>query len=342
MKIAIQGLGRMGMQIARKLAESGEHTVIAHNRSREPIEEAVTYGAVAAYEKTDVITAFGDEQVVLWIMLPDAVVTAQVEEWLAALPAGSIIIDGGNSDFRATQKLSEKVTAAGMYLLDAGVSGGIWGYQNGFPIMCGGDAQAFATLEPALKTLVQPGGMYYRFGASGAGHYVKMVHNAIEYGMMESLGEGFRMLHDGPYPVSEGMDLAKAADLWQHHSVITSWLTELSRDALTESPELEDVSGYVAESGEARWTLEAAKDMGIELPSIQAAFDVRVASQKDASGRNFATKVVAAQRNKFGGHNLNGEGAASKAVVSEGATTTPEPSEKPAEQLGESPEDVAL
>ena len=172
--------------------------------------------------------------------------------------------------------------------------------------MCGSDdIHAFETIKPALETLVKPGGMYHRFGASGAGHYVKMVHNAIEYGMMQSLGEGFRMLHDGPY---DTIDLAAAADLWQHHSVITSWLTELSRDAFLENPELEGVSGYVAESGEARWTLEAAKDMGIELPAIQAAFDVRLASQKGQT--NFATKVVAAQRNKFGGHNLNGEGAA--------------------------------
>jgi len=202
--------------------------------------------------------------------------------------------------------LNEKITAAGVHFLDAGVSGGIWGYENGFPIMCGGDNKdAFAVLEPALKTLTQPGGAYCHFGGSGAGHYVKMVHNAIEYGMMESLGEGFRMLKEGPYT---GVDLAAAADVWQHHSVITSWLTELSGQALAENPELDGISGYVAESGEARWTLEAAKDMGINLPSIQAAFDVRLASQKGET--NFATKVVAAQRNKFGGHNLNGEGAA--------------------------------
>ena len=307
MKIAVQGLGRMGMQIARKLAESGEHTVIAHNRSHEPIDEAATYGAVKAYEKADVIREFGNDQVVIWIMLPSEIVDAQVDEWLTLVPQGSIIIDGGNSDFRSTKQLNEKIIAAGMKLVDIGVSGGIWGYQNGFPLMCGSDdEQAFATLEPALKTLAQPGGMYARFGSSGAGHFVKMVHNAIEYGMMESLAEGFRMLHDGPY--AGQINLGTAADLWQHHSVITSWLTELSRDALNENPELEGISGYVAESGEARWTLEAAKDMGITLPSIQAAFDVRVASQQ--GDVNFATKVVAAQRNKFGGHNLNGEGAA--------------------------------
>lgn len=312
MKIAIQGLGRMGLQIARKLAESGEHTVIAHNRSREPIDEAVSYGALAAYDKQAVLDAFQGERVVLWIMLPADIVPTQVAEWLEVLPSGSIIVDGGNSDFRNTRKLNETVSAAGLHLLDAGVSGGIWGYANGFPIMCGGDdTEAFAVLEPALATLTLPGGMYKHFGSSGAGHYVKMVHNAIEYGMMESLGEGFRMLHDGPY---KKLDLAAAADLWQHHSVITSWLTELSRDALAENPELAGVSGYVAESGEARWTLEAAKDLGISLPAIQAAFDVRLASQRGET--NFATKVVAAQRNKFGGHNLNGEGAAPQPAAS--------------------------
>jgi len=306
MKIAIHGLGRMGMQIARKLAESGEHTVIAHNRSAEPIDEAASYGALAAYSKEEVIAAFGGEQVVVWVMLPHEITPTQIEEWLEYLKPGDIIIDGGNSDFRATKLLNEKVTAKGISFLDIAVSGGIWGYSNGFPLMVGSDdATAFSTIEPVLKTLVQPGGMYAHFGPSGAGHYVKMVHNAIEYGMMESLGEGFRMLHDGPY---QNIDLAKAADLWQHHSVITSWLTELSRDAFQKSPELEGISGYVAESGEARWTLEAAKALGIALPSIQAAFDVRLASQKGET--NFATKVVAAQRNKFGGHNLNGEGAA--------------------------------
>jgi len=306
MKIAIHGLGRMGMQIARKLAESGEDTVIAHNRSAEPIDEAASYGALAAYSKEEVIAAFGGEQVVVWVMLPHEITPTQIEEWLEYLKPGDIIIDGGNSDFRATKLLNEKVTAKGISFLDIAVSGGIWGCSNGFPLMVGSDdATAFSTIEPVLKTLVQPGGMYAHFGPSGAGHYVKMVHNAIEYGMMESLGEGFRMLHDGPY---QNIDLAKAADLWQHHSVITSWLTELSRDAFQKSPELEGISGYVAESGEARWTLEAAKDLGIALPSIQAAFDVRLASQKGET--NFATKVVAAQRNKFGGHNLNGEGAA--------------------------------
>ena len=306
MKIAVHGLGRMGMQIARKLAESGEHTVIAHNRSHEPIEQAVSYGAQAAYTPEDVVQAFAGEQAVVWVMLPADITEAMIRQWTELLPKGSIIINGANYDYRQEPVLNDMVKVAGMEYVDVGVSGGVWGYQNGFPLMCGTDSkQAFNALEPAFKTLSLPGGKYDYFGTSGAGHYVKMVHNAIEYGMMQSLAEGFRMLHDGPF---KGVDLAAAADLWQHHSVITSWLTELSRDAFQENPNLDGISGYVAESGEARWTLEAAKDMGIDLPAIQAAFDVRVASQKGET--NFATKVVAAQRNKFGGHNLNGEGAA--------------------------------
>lgn len=302
MRIAISGLGRMGMQIARKLAESGQHEVIAHNRGHEPIEEAVSYGATGAYSKEDVVKAFGEnEQAVVWIMLPDTLVNAQVDEWLELLPKGSIVIDGGNSDFRNTRLLNERVKAAGMHFLDFGVSGGVWGYTNGFPIMCGGDnAEAFAAVEPALKTLTQPGGAYHHFGPSGSGHYVKMVHNAIEYGMMESLAEGYRMLKEGPY---EKLDLAAAGNVWQHHSVVTSWLNELSQDALRQNPELSGIDGYVAESGEARWAIETAKERGIPLPSIQASFDVRLASQKGET--NFATKLLAAMRAGFGGHAIN-------------------------------------
>lgn len=299
MKIAIHGLGRMGMQITRKLAEDG-HTVIAHNRSPEPIEEAKQYGAQGAQTKEEVLQAFGRDRVVIWIMLPAEVVDGQVDEWLELMPENSIIIDGGNSDFRRTKALYQKITGRGMHLIDVGTSGGVWGYQYGFSMMAGGDTDVFQIVEPALKTLAAPEGAYHLFGPSGAGHYVKMVHNAIEYGMMESLAEGYRVLKDGDYP---DLDLAAAGEVWQHHSVITSWLNELSRDALRENPNLDGIDGFVSESGEARWTLEAARDKNIPLPAIQAAFDVRLASQKGDT--NFATKLLAAMRNKFGGHNLN-------------------------------------
>ncbi len=168
-------------------------------------------------------------------------------------------------------------------------------------MMAGGDSGHYEALRPIFDSLASPAGAHGHFGTNGAGHYVKMVHNAIEYGMMESLAEGYRMLKDGPI---EGIDLALAGDVWQHSSVITSWLNELSRDALKESAELDGISGVVAESGEARWTLEAANELGIALPSIQAAFDVRLASQ--AGNVNFSTKLLAAMRNKFGGHDING------------------------------------
>ncbi len=300
MKIAVHGLGRMGMQIARKLAENG-HQVVAYNRSPEPIQEAVGYGASGAETKQAVLEVFGGDQVIIWLMLPAGVVDSQVEEWLSLVPKGSTIIDGGNSDYRLTQKLNDVVTAAGSSLIDIGVSGGVWGYQNGFSMMVGGDnPQAFQTLEPALQVLAQPEGAYHYFGPSGSGHFVKMTHNAIEYGMMESLAEGYRMLKEGPYT---DLDLAAAGEVWQHHSVVTSWLNELSQAALAENPNLEGIDGYVAESGEARWTLETAQELGIPMPSIQAAFDVRLASQQGQT--NFATKLLAAMRNKFGGHQLN-------------------------------------
>ncbi len=299
MKIAIHGLGRMGMQIARKLAENG-HTTIAHNRSPEPIAEAVTYGAVSAPTKQDVLKAFNGEQVILWLMLPSDVVDDHLDEWLNLVPTGSIIIDGGNSDYRLTQKRSQRVTDKGSHLVDIGTSGGIWGYQRGFSMMAGGPEAAIQTLEPALQTLALPTGAYEWFGSSGSGHFVKMTHNAIEYGMMESLAEGYRMLKDGPY---QELDLTKAANVWQHNSVITSWLNELCQLALDENPNLDGIEGFVAESGEARWTLETARELDLPMPSIQAAFDVRLASQQGQV--NFATKLLAAMRNKFGGHELN-------------------------------------
>lgn len=303
MKIAVHGLGRMGMQIARKLAEGG-HEVLAHNRSAEPIEEAVGYGATAAFTKDDVVAAFAGEQAVVWVMLPSEITDDEVAEWTALLPKGSIIINGGNSDFRHTQSLNKLVLAAAMDFIDIGVSGGVWGYDRGFPMMVGGDNKdAVAVLAPALDTLSKPGGAWAHFGPSGSGHYVKMVHNAIEYGMMQSLAEGYRMLREGPY---KDIDLAVAGDVWEHHSVITSWLNDLTRQVMVENPTLEGVTGYVAESGEARWALELAKSLDIELPAIQASYDVRIASQQGQV--NFATKLLAAQRNKFGGHNLNTEG----------------------------------
>lgn len=301
MKIAISGLGRMGGQIARKLHENG-HTVVAHNRSADKVDEAKTYGAIPAYSESELVQAFDGNPVVLWLMLPADVIDDKINEWLRILPKDSIIIDGGNSDYRGDKSRAERVQAAGSKLLDIGTSGGVWGLQNGFSMMVGGDEDSYNTISPVLDTLAQPSGGHHYFGTNGTGHFVKMVHNAIEYGMMQSLAEGYRMLKEGPY---KDLDLAAAGDVWQQSSVVNSWLNDLTRQALHENSNLDGISGVVAESGEARWTLETAKDLNIPMPAIQASFDVRLASQK--GDVNFATKLLAAMRNKFGGHDINGK-----------------------------------
>ena len=264
-------------------------------------------GMVGAYTKEEVISSFQNDQVIVWIMVPSDVVDSELDTWLSIIPKGSILIDGGNSKWSDTKRRAEKVKESGSKLIDVGTSGGVWGYQNGFSMMVGGDNDAVEIIKPVLETLKNPEGMYAYFGESGSGHFVKMVHNAIEYGMMESLAEGYRLLKEGPY---KNLDLYKAGDVWQHHSVITSWLNELTRDALKNNPEQKDIEGTVAESGEARWALEVAKDFNIEMKSIQASFDVRLDSQKGKV--NFATKLLASMRNAFGGHRINNESGSRK------------------------------
>lgn len=300
MKIAIIGLGKMGSQIARKLHEDN-HIVIAHNRSRGSVDEMKDLGMIPAYSKVEVINSFGKEdQLILWMMIPSDILDQELDLWLNLIPKGSIIIDGGNSDFRLTVVRAEKVNNLGSNYIDVGTSGGIWGYKNGFSMMAGGDKDVFKKIEPVLQTLAKPEGAYYYFGESGSGHFVKMTHNAIEYGMMESLAEGYRLLKEGPY---KNLNLSAAGEVWQHHSVVTSWLNELTCSVLKENPELTGVDGSVVESGEARWALEVAKDFKIETPSIQSAFDVRLSSQNGQI--NFTTKLLALMRNAFGGHKIN-------------------------------------
>ncbi len=302
MKIAIAGLGKMGTQIAKKLHED-KFTVIAHNRSSEAVDEMVAFGMVGAYTKEEVVKSFNGEQVIIWLMIPAESVQEELELWLKLVPKNSIIIDGGNSDFRNTKKHFELVLKQGSILMDVGTSGGVWGYTNGFCMMSGGDQETFKIIEPVLETLAKPAGAYRHFGEPGSGHYVKMVHNAIEYGMMESLAEGYRLLREGPY---KNLDLISAGEVWQHGSVIVSWLNELTVNAMKsqkENPELVGIDGKVKESGEARFALEVAKEFKIDAPSIQSAFDVRLASQKGEV--NFATKLLSLMRNAFGGHKIN-------------------------------------
>ena len=296
MKIAVHGLGRMGMQIVRKLAEDG-HEVIAHNRSAEPIDEAVGHGAVAAYTKDDVLAAFAASPAVVWIMLPAEITDDEVAEWTALLPQHSIIINGGNSNFLSTQSLNRLVAAANMDLIDIGVSGGVWGYNQGFPMMVGGDNKdAVTTIAPVLDTLKKPGGAWSHFGPSGAGHYVKMVHNAIEYGMMQALAEGFAIMKKSDFD----LDLRKVAELYNHGSVIESSLVGWLKQGFELYGEnLETVAEKISHSGEGEWTVNAGKELGIPAPIIEGSLKFRIDSEKNPS---YTNKLVNVQRNMFGGH----------------------------------------
>jgi len=296
MKIGFYGLGRMGSNMVARLLEKGQEVVVM-NRSPQPVEAAVKLGAEAAKDYQELISKL--DPVIIWLMLPAGLVEEKFNELLPLLPQGAIVVDGGNSDFRFSRRRADKAQEKGVHFIDVGTSGGILGRTAGYSLMIGGDKSAVDQLKPVFDALSRPEG-WRHFSAGGSGHFVKMVHNAIEYGMMESYAEGYRMLKEGPF---KDIDLATAAGVWQQGSIIESKLNELTLQALNENPELEGIDGVVAESGETRWTLETAKDLGIPLPAVQAAFDVRLASQK--GDISFATKLLAAMRNKFGGHDIN-------------------------------------
>jgi 6-phosphogluconate dehydrogenase len=300
MQLGFIGLGKMGLPMVLRLQKGGHHVVVIDHH-QENIDKAVAAGADSAKDEHELVTKLGDPMIV-WLMIQSKYVDAQLDVLLPLLPKGSIIVDGGNSDYRLTKERAKKVTGAGMAMVDVGTSGGVLGAENGYCMMVGGDEQAAKTIEPLIVAMAQEGGHQY-FGPSGAGHFVKMVHNAIEYGIMESYAEGYRIIKETDYPA---LDLGALGNVWQHGSIITSSLNELCAQELTRNPELAGIDGYVAENGEARWSLEVAREKQIEAPAIQASLDVRVASQNGKV--SFATKLLAAMRNGFGGHPLNTEG----------------------------------
>lgn len=298
MKIGFYGLGRMGANMVARLLENGQEVVVM-NRSQGPVEDARRLGADSAKDYPELISKL--DPVIIWLMLPSSIITEKFEELLPLVPEGAIIIDGGNSDYRYSRQRAAQSAKRHVQFIDIGTSGGILGRTAGYSMMIGGNKQAIKQIEPILNALSVPGG-WAHFAEPGAGHYVKMVHNAIEYGMMESYAEGYRMLKEGPF---EAIDLAAAGAVWQNGSIIESKLNELTAAAIRENPNMKGIDGVVAESGETRWTLETAKDLGIELPAIQTAFDVRLKSQQGEV--SYATKLLAAMRNKFGGHQINPE-----------------------------------
>ncbi|MEW6051156.1 MAG: phosphogluconate dehydrogenase (NAD(+)-dependent, decarboxylating) [Candidatus Zixiibacteriota bacterium] len=293
MTVGFVGLGKMGLNMVTRLQQGG-HQVVAFNRSRPPVDEAVKVGAIGASSLADMVSKLAPKRVV-WVMVPSGDATETVIfDLVPLLSPGDILIDGGNSNFHDTKRRSSTLAQKGITMLDAGTSGGIWGLKVGYCLMVGGDAAACAHVEPIFRTLAPTDG-YLRAGESGAGHYVKMIHNGIEYGMMQAYAEGFEILKASEYNV----DLAAVAKLWNHGSVVRSWLLELAQRAFEDDPQLERLRGYVADSGEGRWTVQEAIDRDVPAVTLAYALMARFRSRQDDS---FGAKVLAALRNQFGGH----------------------------------------
>jgi 6-phosphogluconate dehydrogenase len=298
MRIGFIGLGRMGANMVRRLLRNG-HEVVAYNRTAEKTKEIAGEGAEAAFTIEELVGKLKKPRAV-WIMVPAGDATeAQIEELLEHLERGDTIIDGGNTNFHDDQRRHPALKKKGIDYVDAGVSGGIWGLANGFCLMVGGDPEPIHRLEPAFKDLAPPGG-YLHTGGPGSGHYVKMIHNGIEYGMMQAYSEGFEIMHASDYP----LDLQSIAKLWNHGSVVRSWLLELLEPALAGDQNLSRIKGWVADSGEGRWTIQEAIDKDVPAPIITLALLMRFRSRQDDS---YGAKVLAALRNEFGGHAVKTE-----------------------------------
>lgn len=300
MRIGMVGLGRMGLNMALRLHQGG-HIVTGYNKSPEKTKKAEGLGIGGAYSLEDLASALPSPKIV-WLMVPAGDATdATIAALKKSLKPGDVIIDGGNSFYKDSVRRHGELAKAGINYIDAGVSGGIWGLTEGYCVMAGGDKAVFDSLEPVFKSLTQEGG-YLHCGGPGSGHFVKMVHNGIEYGLMEAYAEGFELMKASGYGAT--LDLKDVARLWMRGSVVRSWLLELLESALSRDPGLEAVSGYVEDSGEGRWTVNEAVDLGVSLPVITEALFRRFRSRQEDS---FAEKVLAALRKEFGGHSVKTE-----------------------------------
>jgi 6-phosphogluconate dehydrogenase len=298
MRLGFVGLGRMGGNMVRRLLGGG-HEIVAYARSEESIREAESHGATGARSLDELVGKLHAPRAV-WLMIPAG---KPVDESIATLKPllarGDVVVDGGNSRFSDSVRRAADLETVGIGFLDSGTSGGIWGLKNGYCLMVGGRDEDFRRVEPAFATLAPPAG-YAHVGAAGAGHYVKMVHNAIEYSMLQGFGEGFEMLQASGYD----LDLHQIAELWTHSSVVRSWLLELLVLALEQDPTLARVKGYVEDSGEGRWTLQEAIERSVAVPALADSVFARFASRKPEL---FSNKVIAALRNQFGGHAVKSE-----------------------------------
>ena len=308
------GLGRMGGNMTLRILRAG-HDVVVFDPAETARDRVVAEGADAASSLEGLLEKLDPPRVV-WLMVPAGAVTAATVTSLAEqMEPGDVVVDGGNSNWKETLVRAQDLEARGVALVDAGTSGGVWGLENGYCLMVGATAEAFALVEPILSALAPPDG-YAHVGPPGAGHFVKMVHNGIEYGLLAAYGEGFEILRSGPFD----LDLPTIGSIWRNGSVVRSWLLDLLVDALQRDPELADVRGWVDDSGEGRWTVQAAIDQSVPAPITAMSLFLRFASRQEES---FAAKVIAALRAEFGGHAVHGHEpeAAPTAVETE---TSPE------------------
>jgi len=293
MKLAMIGLGKMGANMTERLLKGG-HDVVVYDTSADNINEAVNKGAIGSSSLDDAISQLEGRKIV-WMMVPSGDITENVfNSVLSQLNANDIIIDGGNSFYKDSMRRNEIASEKGVFFLDAGTSGGVWGLQVGYCLMVGGDAEAVEYARSIFETLAPPKG-FQRIGESGSGHFVKMVHNGIEYGMMQAYAEGFEIMQASDFNV----DLRAVADLWGQGSVVRSWLLELLERALKDDPNLEKIKGYVSDSGEGRWTVKEAIDLDVPALSLTHALMARFRSRQE---NTFADRTLAALRNQFGGH----------------------------------------
>ncbi|SCM75379.1 6-phosphogluconate dehydrogenase [uncultured Pleomorphomonas sp.] len=329
MQIGMMGLGRMGYNMARRLMAGG-HEVVAYDLNRDSVAAIAAEGGVAAASVDDLVARLKPPRAV-WLMLPAAITDGVARDLATRLAPDDVIVDGGNSNYRNAVDLAAELAASGIHLLDVGTSGGVWGMERGYCLMIGGDAGAVARLDPVFATLA-PGGDpsfataergYLHCGPAGAGHFVKMIHNGIEYGMMAAYAEGLNILKSAnagavarkadaeTSPLEEpqyyryDFDVAAITEVWRHASVISSWLLDLTASALSADPNLASYQGNVADSGEGRWTLKAAIDTSVPVPVLSSALFGRFTSR---GNDEFANKVLSAMRQAFGGHIERKEG----------------------------------
>ncbi|MDI6870895.1 MAG: decarboxylating 6-phosphogluconate dehydrogenase [Bacillota bacterium] len=292
-EIGLIGLGRMGLNMMKRLTQGG-HRVTGWSPSGGKEEAVREAGGVYAESREALVAALPPPRVV-WLMVPAGkAVDENLDYLLPLLTRGDLVVDGGNSNYRDSQRRAERLASAGLEFVDAGTSGGVWGLTVGYCLMVGGTAEAVARIEPVLKTLAPPDG-YLHVGPVGAGHFAKMVHNGVEYGMLQAYGEGFEILQASGF----NFDLRKIAHLWNQGSVVRSWLLELAERAFAENPTLDGVRGYVEDTGEGRWTVLEAIDHDVPAPVITLSLLQRFRSRQEDS---FSAKVIAALRQQFGGH----------------------------------------